>query len=113
MESNENKSVKLIAWLVDFKREQYPNLKTSEERIASMTFTEGDSDMSKHGWLKLGDVEGRLLFDPMNDDTFVDKALDSLRQEETALRADFQVNLNRLNKKRERLLSLPLFVKDF
>ena len=113
MESNENKSVKLIAWLVDYKREQYPDIKTQEERIASMTFTEGDSDMSKHGWLRLGDVEGCLLFDPMNDDTFVDKALDALRQEEASLRADFQVNLNNLKERRERLLALPIFVKDF
>ena len=110
---NENTPVKLIAWLVDYKREQYPNLKTQEERIASMTFTGADSDMSEHGWLRLGDMEGHLLFDPMNDDTFVDKALDSLRQEETTLRAEFQSNLNRLKEKRERLLALPLFVKDF
>lgn len=113
MESNENKSVKLIAWLVDYKREQYPDIKTQEERIASMTFTGADSDMSEHGWLKLGDVEGLLLFDPMNDGAFVDKALEALRQEETALRANFQVNLNRLTERRERLLALPIFVKDF
>lgn len=110
---NRNGKVKLIAWLVGFKREQYPDLKTQEDRVASMTFTEGDSDMSEHGWIKLGDVEGLLLFDPMNDGAFVDKALEALRQEEASLRADFQVNLNNLKEKRERLLALPIFVKDF
>lgn len=112
MESND-KTVKLTAWLVKYQRDNYPNPKTFKERVAAMTFTEGDADMTPHGWLKLGDVEGRLLFDPMNDDAFVDKALEALRQEETALRADFQSHLNRLKEKRERLLSLPLFVKDF
>lgn len=91
----------VTAWITKYGSE---SSNFEKDKPESYAYTNGEQDMTKVGWTRVGDAEITLLL--RDDREIVANMVSTLKAEKQRLQADTQVALNKIDERIQSLLAL-------